>query len=84
MKNSITEFVFIFDQSESIIGLESNTIRGFNSLIERQKRSKESAMLSLNLFSKTTNIRNIHSYIIEDIEAPIIHEGRGIRRLTNL
>ena len=37
MKNNITELVFILDRSGSMSGLESDTIGGFNSLIEKQK-----------------------------------------------
>lgn len=35
MKNNITELVFIIDRSGSMAGLESDTIGGFNSMIEK-------------------------------------------------
>lgn len=38
MKNNITELVFILDRSGSMSGLEDDTIGGFNSLLEKQKR----------------------------------------------
>lgn len=38
MKNNITELVFILDRSGSMAGLESDTIGGFNSMIEKQKK----------------------------------------------
>ena len=38
MKNNITELVFILDRSGSMGGLESDTIGGFNSMIEKQKK----------------------------------------------
>lgn len=38
MKNNITELVFILDRSGSMSGLEQDTIGGFNSLIEKQRR----------------------------------------------
>ena len=41
MKNNITELVFILDRSGSMSGLESDTIGGFNSMIEKQKREAE-------------------------------------------
>ena len=37
IKNGITELVFILDRSGSMSGLESDTIGGFNAMIERQK-----------------------------------------------
>lgn len=37
MKNNITELVFILDRSGSMAGLESDTIGGFNAMIEKQK-----------------------------------------------
>lgn len=39
--NGITEIVFILDKSGSMAGLEQDTIGGFNSMIERQKKDKE-------------------------------------------
>lgn len=38
MRNDLTEFVFILDKSGSMHGLEADTIGGFNSLIEKQKK----------------------------------------------
>lgn len=38
--NNITEIVFILDKSGSMSGLEEDTIGGFNSMIERQKKEK--------------------------------------------
>ena len=43
MKHNLTELVFILDRSGSMAGLESDTIGGFNSLIEKQKK-QEGAM----------------------------------------
>ena len=36
-RNNITELVFILDRSGSMAGLESDTIGGFNAMIEKQK-----------------------------------------------
>ena len=38
VKNNITELIFILDRSGSMGGLESDTIGGFNSLIEKQRK----------------------------------------------
>jgi uncharacterized protein YegL len=51
MKKDLTELVFILDKSGSMAGLEADTIGGFNSMIERQKREPGEAMVSAVLFS---------------------------------
>ncbi len=38
MKNNMTELVFILDRSGSMSGLERDTIGGFNSMIQEQKK----------------------------------------------
>ena len=38
MKKDLTELVFILDKSGSMAGLETDTIGGFNGMIERQKK----------------------------------------------
>ena len=38
MKQNLTEIVFILDRSGSMSGMEADTIGGFNSLIEKQKK----------------------------------------------
>ena len=45
MKNNMTELVFILDRSGSMAGLESDTIGGFNSMIEKQKKQYVSTVL---------------------------------------
>ena len=37
-KNNTTELVFILDRSGSMVVLESDTIGGFNAMIEHQKK----------------------------------------------
>lgn len=45
MKNNLTELVFILDRSGSMAGLESDTIGGFNAMIQKQKQEPgETAM----------------------------------------
>ncbi|MBQ8559040.1 MAG: VWA domain-containing protein [Tyzzerella sp.] len=50
MKNNITELVFILDRSGSMEGLESDTIGGFNSMIEKQKKQDETCYVTTVLF----------------------------------
>ncbi len=51
MKKDLTEMVFILDRSGSMSGLESDTIGGFNSLIDKQRKEKGEALVSTVLFS---------------------------------
>ena len=41
MNKNLTEMVFILDRSGSMSHLEADTVGGYNSLLEKQKRSKE-------------------------------------------
>ena len=50
MKNNRTELVFILDRSGSMAGLESDTIGGFNSLLEKQKKEEGEAVVTTVLF----------------------------------
>ncbi len=59
MKKGLTEIVFILDRSGSMCGLEADTIGGFNSMIEKQKRAEGEALVSTVLF-------NSLSYVVHD------------------
>ena len=50
MKKGLTEIVFILDRSGSMSGLESDTIGGYNSMIEKQKKEEGEALISTVLF----------------------------------
>ncbi len=50
MKKGLTELVFVLDRSGSMQGLESDTIGGFNSMIEKQKKEAGEAFVSTVLF----------------------------------
>ena len=50
MNNNKTELVFILDKSGSMSGLESDTIGGFNSMLEKQKAEEGSAHVTTVLF----------------------------------
>ena len=56
MKKNLTEIVFILDRSGSMCGLEKDTIGGFNSMIERQKKEDGDALVSTVLFDHETNV----------------------------
>lgn len=56
MKNNITELVFILDRSGSMSGLESDTIGGFNSMIEKQKKQEGECYVSTILFDDVSEV----------------------------
>ncbi len=56
MNNNLTELVFIMDRSGSMAGLEGDTIGGFNSMVEKQKREEGEAYLSAVLFSNSSDV----------------------------
>ena len=56
MKNNITELVFILDRSGSMSGLESDTIGGFNSMIEKQRKQDGECYVSTVLFDHVSEV----------------------------
>jgi len=50
MRKDLTEVVFILDRSGSMAGLEEDTIGGFNSLINKQRKEEGEAIISAVLF----------------------------------
>lgn len=56
MRKGLTEVVFILDRSGSMSGLEADTIGGFNSMIEKQKREDGEAYISAVLFDDQTEV----------------------------
>ena len=56
MKKGLTEIVFILDRSGSMSGLEADTIGGFNSMIEKQKKEEGDAIISAVLFDDSTEV----------------------------
>ena len=67
MKNNITELVFILDMSGSMSGLESDTIGGFNSVLNSHKNEEGKTYVTTYLFN--SNSRMIHDRLpIEEVE----------------
>ena len=56
MKKDCTELVFILDRSGSMAGLESDTIGGFNAMIEKQKKNEGACWVSTILFSDRSQV----------------------------
>lgn len=62
----MTELVFILDRSGSMSGLEKDTIGGFNSMLEKQRKEPGNAVVSTVLFDNETEV--IHDRVsIADI-----------------
>lgn len=59
MKKNVTEVVFILDKSGSMAGLETDTIGGFNSMLNKQKKAEGDAFVTTVLF-------NHHNEILHD------------------
>ena len=56
MRNNTTELVFILDRSGSMSGLEKDTIGGFNSMIEKQKKEDGKCYVSTLLFDDKCDV----------------------------
>ena len=65
----MTELVFILDRSGSMSGLEKDTIGGFNSMIEKQKKGEDEVLVSTVLF---------------DNESEVIHDRVPLRKIEPL
>jgi len=61
MKKGKMEFVFILDKSGSMSGLESDTIGGFNSLLEKQKEGQGEVAVTTILFND--NYQRLHDHV---------------------
>lgn len=67
----MTELVFILDRSGSMGGLEKDTIGGFNSLIEKQRREPGETLVSTLLFDNECEV--IHDRLPLD-KVPLLTE----------
>jgi uncharacterized protein YegL len=55
-EKKLTEMVFVIDRSGSMSGFESDTIGGFNSTIDKQKKEEGDAIVSTVLFSDKVEV----------------------------
>lgn len=58
MRKNLTEIVFILDRSGSMSGLERDTIGGFNSMIEKQKKAEGEALISTVTLEMSINMQD--------------------------
>lgn len=56
MKKGLTEIVFILDRSGSMAGLERDTIGGYNSMLDKQKKQEGEALISTVLFDDKAEV----------------------------
>jgi len=82
MKKDLTEIVFILDRSGSMGGLETDTIGGFNAMIEKQKKEPGEALVSTVLFDDRTEV--IHDRIPLDKIEPLTDKQYWVRGCTAL
>ena len=77
-----TEIVFILDRSGSMCGLEKDTIGGFNSLIEKQKKEEGEAIISTVLFDDYSEV--IHDRVSLEHISPMTEKDYYVRGCTAL
>ena len=80
--NNTTELVFILDRSGSMAGLESDTIGGFNSLIEKQKKQEGKCYVSTVLFDH--EILVLHDRLDLQNVGPLTDNDYQVRGCTAL
>lgn len=96
MKKGLTELVFILDRSGSMSGLESDTIGGYNAMLEKQKKEPGEAVITTVLFDDRyellhdrINLRGIapitdKEYYVRGYTALLDAIGRTINKIGNV
>ena len=96
MRENLMELVFILDRSGSMVGLESDTIGGFNAMIEKQQKEAGEVFVSTVLFDDQTEV--IHDrvpigkvkklteadYYVRGCTALLDAVGGAIRHIANV
>ena len=82
MNNNLTEIVYILDRSGSMGGLEADTIGGFNSMMEQQKKTGEKAYVSTILFDNECEV--LHDRVPLDKVEKMTDEQYYVRGCTAL
>ncbi len=82
MKKNLTEIVFVLDRSGSMSGLEADTIGGFNSMIEKQKREEGQALISTVLFDHESLV--LHDRVAVQKVEPMTDRDYSVRGCTAL
>ena len=82
MKKGLTEVVVILDRSGSMSGLEGDTIGGFNSMIEKQKKEEGEALVSTILFDNYSEV--LHDRVEVSKIEPLTDRDYTVRGCTAL
>ena len=96
MRKDLTEVVFILDRSGSMRGLESDTIGGFNSMIDKQRNEEGEALISTVLFDDKSEVlydrvpvkrvepMNDSQYFVRGCTALLDALGGAIHHIANI
>lgn len=96
MKKNITELVFILDKSGSMSGLESDTIGGYNSMLDKQRVLEGECLITTVLFNQNRQLlhdrinlkaireMNEQQYQVGGMTALIDAIGYGIDKLVSV
>lgn len=82
MSKNLTEIVFILDRSVYMSGLERDTIGGFNSMIEKQKKAEGEALISTVLFDNVSEV--LHDRVNAKYIQPMTDRDYTVRGCTAL
>ena len=82
MNKNLTEIVYILDRSGSMGGLEEDTIGGFNSMMEKQKKADGEAIVSTVLFDDVCEV--LHDRVPLDKIGKMTDEQYFVRGCTAL
>src|SRR4051812_25126955 len=73
MKKTLTELVFILDRSGSMSGLESDTIGGYNAMLQKQKKGSGDVVITTVLFDDRYEL--LHDRIdLHNVEPMTVNE----------
>lgn len=82
MNNNLTELVMILDRSGSMQGLEKDTIGGYNSMLEKQKKGEGDVLVTTVLFDDRAEM--IHDRVNIKEVRPITENEYYVRGCTAL
>ena len=69
IRNKNVELVFIIDRSGSMAGMESDTVGGFNSMLEQQKKTEGNKFVTTYLFNQSHRL--LHDRLDIDEVSPL-------------